>query len=131
MKKYIAKKLTKANNDMNFYGSILFILGILITIIVSFVTIESKTLKAVILTALLVIGILIGVLNITGKETVGFLVSIVALVMLIGPLMGVIAGVYETNTKILTQLFNNLILLLAPAAIVVALKTIVLDAKDE
>lgn len=121
---------TKTNkNPLKFeYGSILFGVGILISIVAGFLTLEQNTIKIIVAT-LVVLGIAIGLLNINKEETVSFLVAAITLVMLLNPFMGLVTQ-YFIKSIVLAQIFTYLIGLIVPAALIVALKTIFMTAKD-
>jgi len=82
---------SKKNVNLMQYGSILFGVGLLLALITAFFNIASSTMNQVIIGTLLIIGVVIGLLNITKDETVSFLVSILVLVLLVGPLLGVLS----------------------------------------
>ena len=124
-------KKIKKSVELLGYGSILFGVGILLALVSALFNIQNPTINKVIIGTLLIIGVVIGLLNITKDETVSFLISILVLVLLVGPLLGVLTTEFGLTGPLLTKVFSNLITLLVPAAIIVALKTIVLDAKDE
>ena len=120
----------KSKNPIAGYGNLVFLVGMLIAIVAALVPITNETVGAVIFGVLVLAGLVIGFLNVTGGEAMGFLVAVVALVLLIGPFLGVLTQVFGLNSAMLPKLFSNIITLMVPAAIVVALKVIVLDAKE-
>lgn len=128
------EKINKIDFSKIDYGSILFGVGILISLIAGLFSLDSNTAKIVVGTTI-IIGIAVGLLNITKEETVPFLLSSVVMLMLLGPFLGVITQQFLTNYvttgKILVQMYTYLISLIAPGALIVALKTIFLTAKDE
>lgn len=127
MKKHISKKV------QNFpqYGSIMFGVGIAIAIISAFINFGQTASKAVLAT-LILIGIIIGILNITSQEAVPFLVASIAIIMLLGPFFGTLTQNFEFfQNKTLSLIFGNIISLIVPAALVVAAKTFVITARDE
>ena len=74
-----------------------------------------------VIVVLIILGLLIGFLNITGKETMLFLVATIALI--------VVGSVFAPLTvlslgKYLNQILSYVATLMAPAAIVVAIKAI-------
>ncbi len=70
--------------------------------------------------ALIILGLIVGFLNITAKETTEFLVAAIAL-MLVGT-AGL--GAVPTAGQIITSILRNLITVVAPAALIVALKAV-------
>lgn len=97
-------------------GSIAFLFGIIIAIITAIFPAEQG-----LVTAFLVIaGLAIGFLNITGKEVKSFLIASIALL---------VAGTANMSAipvigSFLESVLNNISVLVAPAAIVVAIAAI-------
>lgn len=69
---------------------------------------------------LIILGLVVGFLNITAKETTEFLVATIAL-MAVGT--GGL-GIVPTAGAIITSVLRNLLTVVAPAALVVALKAV-------
>jgi len=77
---------------------------------------------------LVILGLVIGFLNITKKETTGFLVAMLAILAVgITAVTGVIPEALGTLTLILESTFGFLIILVTPVVIVVGLKTIIMS----
>jgi uncharacterized membrane protein len=110
-------------------GAYVFAVGLAIAFIAAFFSMSTNAEKIVTGT-LIVLGIVIGFLNISQKETVPFLVSSLVLVLVTGPFLGLIGQVFFTS-KVLVQMFTYLIAFVVPAALIVTLKTIFITAKDE
>lgn len=92
-----------------------FIVGIVIAVIAGLVPAwQTPTITWV----LVILGLIVGLLNITAKETVEFLVAAVAL-MLIGS-----AGAIPALGTIVLSILANIVAFVAPAALIVALKSI-------
>ena len=136
VKKEILKKIDK-NMSLVHYGTIIFGIGLLIAVIASLVaTYGTMTAMAtkIVTGMLIMVGIIVGLINITTKETVAFLISAIVVVMLIGPFMANVIqtfGIEQTGSKLIGELFKNLIGLIVPAALVVAVKTLFSTAKDD
>ncbi len=98
-----------------------FIIGLLIAVVVGLIPRFASTTVTWIL---LVLGLIIGFLNVTEHETTGFLVATAAL-MLVGN-AGVIAnlGVY------VRAVLDNIVAIAAPAALLVALRALWVSAQD-
>ncbi|MBD3362077.1 hypothetical protein GF358_04800 [Candidatus Woesearchaeota archaeon] len=96
-------------------GSWAFILGVLISIVAGLIPAwQTPTLIWV----LVILGLVVGFLNITAKETTEFLVAALAL-MIIGS-----AGAIPALGVIILSILANIVAFVAPAALVVALKSI-------
>ena len=86
----------------------LFIIGLVIAIIAPFIGLDLIWL-------LVLIGVIVGLLNITAKEVNSFLIATVALV---------IASSSLQIWTLLTSILDNVVILVAPAAIIVAVKAV-------
>ena len=109
---------------MGSIGGWSFIIGLVIALIVGFLGEASD----IIVTILVILGLIVGFLNVTDKEVHGFLVASIALLLAggTGNLMSSvpIAGPY------LSQILTNFAIFVAPAAIVVAVKELIGLARD-
>jgi hypothetical protein len=74
---------------------------------------------------LVVLGLIVGFLNIEGKEVSQFMMAGTVLV-----LMGYFGGQTLTSISYLASIFNNLLTLFVPATVVVAVKSVFLLARD-
>ncbi len=106
-------------------GSYAFIAGVLIAVIASVVALD----KTMVTEALVVLGLIVGLINVTEKETQPFLVAAVSMVIV----------AYMTRTGIETVPFvgemmkstlNGIMTFVSQAVLVVALKQIYTMAKD-
>lgn len=99
-------------------GHYAFFLGAILAIIAGLFS--GLVSDEIVLTLLVILGAIVGLLNITAKETTPFLVASIAL-MLAGVVnLGLIpmVGVY------LRSILTNIVVFVVPAAIIVGLKTI-------
>ncbi|MCX6814397.1 MAG: hypothetical protein NTY20_01995 [Candidatus Aenigmarchaeota archaeon] len=101
--------------NMEKIGRYLFLLGLVITVIAGFVDIGIYGLAG-----LFVLGIIVGILNITGKEVQPFLLGTVAL-LLVGSSLGALATI--TGPQVVA-IINNFITFVAGGALIVALKEV-------
>lgn len=101
-------------------GKYAFILGAILAVVAAVV----PTVQAApwLLWALVALGLVVGLLNITEKETTSFLVASIALM-----LTGQVAGTLGTEVSLMV---GNIALFVAPAALIVALKAIYDLARD-
>ncbi len=98
-------------------GFLAFILGFIIAIVAGLIAPENTAVVAI----LIILGLIIGFLNISARETLLFLVATVALI--------VVGGVFSPLTvlsigKYLNQILSYVATLMAPAAVVVAIKAL-------
>ena len=98
-----------------------FIGGIIITIVVSLFKV-SDTIGGWLLLLLVVLGLIVGLLNVTEKETTPFLVAAAAL-LITGTTGGSLA-IIPVIGGYLQNIVQNIAVFVTPAAIVVALKAI-------
>jgi hypothetical protein len=94
-----------------------FTIGIIVSIVMGFIAAQNTV--AVII--LLILGLIVGFLNITAKETTVFLVATIALI--------VVGGVFTPLNvlslgKYLDQILGYVATLMAPAAVVVAIRAL-------
>ncbi|HZX12708.1 MAG TPA: hypothetical protein VFE88_04600 [Candidatus Nanoarchaeia archaeon] len=96
-------------------GSWSFILGFLVALVLGVVGTLSTTLVSV----LLVLGLIVGLLNISDKEIVPFLVATVALVV-----SGSAVATIEQVPRVIDSILVNITIFVVPAAVVASLKAI-------
>lgn len=78
---------------------------------------------------LIVLGLVVGFLNVTERESTGFLVASIALIVSLGTL----GGVFRQDiigTTVLKSVFENIIAIASPASVVVAVKHLYTAAQD-
>lgn len=102
-------------------GFIAFALGLLLAIIFGIAPI-NETVTNIIIIVLIVLGLIIGFFNITAKEMIPLLVAIIALV--------VVGGVFEPISlfgigPVLDRILGLVATLMAPAAVIAAIKVLV------
>ena len=103
-------------------GGIAFIIGLIVAVLAGFLV----TLGVATVVVLLILGLIIGLLNVTGSEATPFLIATVALMIAGSASLGVIPGVGNYVTRALSAV----VIFVAPAAIVVAIKQIYGLAKN-
>lgn len=102
---------------MSKIGFFAFVIGFILAIVAGIVSAQNN----VVVIILIILGLLIGFLNITAKETTLFLVATIALI--------VVGSVFAPLTllsigKFLNQILGYVATLMAPAAVVVAFKAL-------
>ncbi len=105
-------------------GAWAFIIGLIISV---FLGLFDNSPSTLILTILIVLGLIIGFLNITEKEVQGFLLACISL-LLVGSVLNI--SVFPLLGDQIQGIITNIILFIAPAALVVAIKQVFLLAKD-
>jgi hypothetical protein len=102
-------------------GSWAFLIGIIVAIVMAFVW-DVNTLAALIL---VIVGLIVGLLNVTEKETQPFLMAGAVLVIVSALGQNVLAIV-----PIISKMLSNILIIFVPATIVVALRSVFGIAKD-
>lgn len=100
-------------------GKIAFLAGVVIAILAAFITFSWVPL------ALLIIGLIVGFMNVSGSESQGFLIAGIALLLSVSSAAGLphIGG-------IITTVLSNIVAFVAPAMLVVAVKSLLSTAAD-
>lgn len=104
-----------------FLGSWAFLIGV---ILVLYFAIFDRTNQGI-QWALLIIGLIIGILNVTGEESRSFMLS--GLVLILASVLG--QGAIAVSVH-LTRALYALLLIFVPATIIVAARNVVILAKD-
>jgi len=116
---------------LNFIGKISFLIAFVIAIIMGLLTgaevVTMDTFGWVVL-ALVILGLIVGLLNIAQEEVANFLIAAVALVVFntVGGFLSIIPYVGPYFVSIVTFIA----IFVAPAALIVALKAILSMARD-
>ncbi|MFH1751970.1 MAG: hypothetical protein ABH821_03480 [archaeon] len=103
--------------EMEKIGEYAFIIGVILAIILGFIPIEYQGTAALVL---VVLGLIVGFLNIGDKETKTFLIAAIALIAASTAGLQILPYVGEYVAMILL----NIAAFVAPAAVIVALKTV-------
>ncbi len=108
-------------------GRILFLVGVAICVLAALVN-----LPPVMSAVLVALGLVVGFLNVSAAETRTFLISAIALMMSAGALSGLGSGLGELAAvaNILTKIGYNLSAFIGPAALVVAVRSLLTTAGD-
>jgi len=108
-------------------GSWAFIFGVVVALVVGIF--GGKGDLSVATTVLIILGLIVGLLNVTGKETTPFLLASVSLVI-VSSMGGNVFPAYGFFS-VLKATLNSVITFVMPATIIVALKAIYALAHDE
>lgn len=106
-------------------GSWAFIVGVIIALVAGYWELSAMTTSV-----LLVLGLVVGLLNVGGHETQPFLLAAVSLVI-VASFGGDLLSKIETIGPIIQRVLTTLINFVIPATIIVALKAIYALAKDD
>jgi hypothetical protein len=115
----MAKRKSKSSNlEMHRIAHYLFFVGLLLAIVAGLF--RNLLSPEILVTTLVILGFIVGLFNLTAKETVPFLVASIAL-MLAGIVnLGLIPGV----GLYLRSILSNIVVFVVPGAIIVGLKTV-------
>ena len=107
-------------------GKWAFVIGILLALVVGLLGKMNPT----IIVILMVIGIIVGFLNITSKETTSFLLAGLSIIIASSLGTSTFAEMTDVITMTLGNIFGAIRLLVVPAVVVVALKQVFTLAKN-
>lgn len=120
------KKELKASALVGRYA---FLLGVLLAVVWAIIAVLNPAMatSTIVLSVLVILGLIIGLLNITAKETMPFLVASVVLVIMFGfgsTYLGLVGqnSTFDFIGKFLQGLLTYLMILVVPAGIIVSLK---------
>ena len=109
-----------------------FLIGLLLAIVLALVSVfQGSSIPAWAVVALAVLGVLVGLLNVTASEVHSFLVAMIAFLLSVSALGGVFSALGSSGIWLgLSTFFTLLGVFMAPAAVVVAIQALYLLAKD-
>ena len=140
-KKYLKSKSTSKNNykikkfEYDF-GRIAFIFGILLSILVGIIIGMNPNTKmnmgiGIIFSIIFVMGLLVGILNITIKEVNEFLIASITFLVAAGINLYILQITLPVLWTIISEIYFTLGIFVAPAATVVAIKAMYELAKNK
>lgn len=125
------KKAPKVEEiSMQKVGHFVFLVGVLIALLAGIFLPGNE----VLIWILALLGLVVGLINITIKDEVPFLVAVIALIVASQSFVyGLqwIPAIGENISQILSGILGYVIMFVAPAAVVVALKAVYVFAKEE
>ncbi|HIH77447.1 MAG TPA: hypothetical protein HA341_00770 [Halobacteria archaeon] len=123
--------MAEERKTLNFIGRIAFLIAFVIAIIMGLLTgaevVTMDTFGWIILT-LVILGLIVGLLNITQEEVANFLIASVALIVF-NTLSGLLLLIPYIGNYIVA-IINFIAIFVAPAALIVALKAVVSMTKN-
>ena len=118
MAKAVKKKQVMAKAHL--VGSWAFLIGVILAIILGLGF--ASAYQATLLWVVFLLGIIVGLLNISHGETAGFLTSGTVLVLV--SFLGVQVGVFEGVVPVIGNILKGVLTLFVPATIIVALRAV-------
>ncbi|MBI5389220.1 hypothetical protein HZB01_02465 [Candidatus Woesearchaeota archaeon] len=113
------------DNTLGFVGRVAFIVGVVLAVVSGVFGAGNSY----VISALVVLGLIVGFLNVTEQETNTFILTTVALVI-VSNMAGSYLGKVDVVGAYFDGIFGAIITFITPATIVVGLKTIYALAKD-
>lgn len=124
----MARKKAKAammKNTANMVGSWSFLIGLILAVLLGLG--YTGAYQTTILWVVFLIGIIVGLLNITVSEVSGFLTSGTVLVLV--SFLGVQVGVFDAVAPVIGNVLRGILTLFVPATIIVALRAVFVLAR--
>lgn len=119
-----------AKKNSNVVGSWAFTIGVIVALLLGFLSNWfSPAAEQWLVVALVIIGLAVGWLNVTGSETHQFLITAAILVFVSGAAVGTFGTLGQFGTW-LSGAFQYLMVLFVPATVVVAIKAVFALARD-
>ncbi len=115
--------------ELQTIGIYAFLLGIVIAIIAGLLHGMIATYAGAVTLLLVVLGLIVGFLNIKDKEISNFLIGAIALMVVGSANLAVIDEIVAGLGTVLQAIINYILVFVAPAALIVALKRVYMLAK--
>lgn len=115
-------------------GHYAFLVGILLALVLAlFSTALSNQVTSIMMLGLVVLGVLVGFLNITAKETTEFLVAAIALIVMasVSSTLVIIDNYIRGLGSLMQSVLSFIAVFVVPAALIVAIKAIIQLAENE
>lgn len=115
-------------------GHYAFLVGVLLALVMAlFSTTLNEQTQSILLLVLVVLGVIVGFLNVTSKEMTEFLVAAIALIVIapVSSTLVVIDKFIAGLGTLLQSVLSFIAIFVAPAALIVALKAIIELAEKE
>jgi hypothetical protein len=112
---------------MDMIGKWAFIIGVILAIAVGIL----GELNTTIVVILMILGLVIGFLNVTGKEAAQFLIAGVSIIIAGSLGTGAFSEMANDITTALVNIFGAISILVVPAVIIVAVREVFVLARDK
>jgi hypothetical protein len=119
-------KMAKKIDNLKMIGKWAFIIGLLIAIVAAFTTGYADQ----IMIALFILGLIVGLLNISEKDSTSFLIAIIGLGLSAGSAVAAIAVMNLQVGTYINTILGNIISFISAAALVVSLKLVYQTGKN-
>jgi len=119
-----SKRSTTATVELHRLAHYAFLAGLLVSVVAAFF--RSYIEPQILVTTLVILGLLVGLFNLTAKETIPFLIAAIALM-----LAGIVnLGLIPVIGQFLRNALQNIVVFVVPGAILLGMKTIWKLARD-
>jgi len=122
----MAKAMAKTVPRTNLIGSWSFLVGVILAVLLGLGL--GGLYQETLLWIVFLLGIVVGLLNISSNEVSGFLTSGAVLVLV--SFLGVQVGVFEGSATVIGNVLTGILTLFVPATIIVALKSVFVLARS-
>jgi hypothetical protein len=119
------------HSKLSKFGGWAFIIGVIISLLLGvFSNFGGDELRALLVSGLIIMGLVVGFLNVTANETQPFLLATVSLVIVAGLGSSVLSDIKIVGPA-LSHTLGSVMIFIIPAVLVVALKAVYAIAHDE
>jgi hypothetical protein len=131
LKKIVWRLIKMAKGEFKI-GVWAFLVGLLLAVVLALVSVfQGQTTPTWAVVVLAVLGVLVGILNVTASEVQRFLVAMIAFLLSVSALGGVFQALGSSGIWVgLASFFQLMGVFMAPAAVVVAIQALYLLARD-
>jgi hypothetical protein len=114
--------MAKKKKGLSKLGSWLFILGVIAAVVIGVV---AKDISNLMMTALIIVGLIVGLVNINAKETSQFLLAALALVIVSALGRNILGAI-----AFIGRILDAIMIMVVPATVIVSLKAVYALAKS-
>lgn len=112
-------------NSSHLIGSWSFLIGIILAVLLGFG--YAGSFYGTIVWIVFLLGVIVGLLNVTHNQTSSFLISGTVLVLV--SFLGVEVGIFKLVAPVISNILKSILTLFVPATIIVALKSVFVIAR--
>ncbi|MBU0457686.1 MAG: hypothetical protein ABH824_00490 [Nanoarchaeota archaeon] len=116
----------KSREKSNLLGKWSFLIGIILAVLLGLGF--TSTYQQQMLWAVFLIGIVVGLLNVTTKEVSAFLTS--GMILVLVSFLGIEVGIFDVVAPVIVNILKGILTLFVPATIIVALRAVFVMAKE-
>ncbi|MEK6901064.1 MAG: hypothetical protein AABX37_01860 [Nanoarchaeota archaeon] len=114
--------MAKGGSRKQLLGSWSFLIGLILAVVLGLGLSFAEAYQGTLIWIVFLLGIVVGLLNITNNEVSSFLTSGTVLVLI--SFLGVQVGVFDAVASVISSVLKGILTLFVPATIIVALKAV-------